>query len=59
MKVYFRNKAARLKQIDLNPTCRKCLFYENIHCRYETSEPLDCDGKGYWVPGESLDIFKL
>ena len=30
-----------------------------VSCPLGTSTIVDCDGKGRWVDGESLDIFKV
>jgi hypothetical protein len=60
MKIYFRNKAARLKLSSLTPTCRRCPFYVVVPCPFDTSSTvIDCYGKGWWVDGELLDIFKV
>jgi hypothetical protein len=59
MKIYFRNKAARLKLSSLNPTCDRCPFYVCTPCPFYTPTVTNCDGKGWWVDGESLDIFKV
>lgn len=59
MKINFRNKAARLRFSDLIKTCSRCPFYVNVSCPFETSTIVDCDGKGWWIDGESLDIFKV
>lgn len=59
MKVYFQNKAARLKLHNIIPTCISCLFYTGVPCPFGTSTILDCHGKGWWIDGESLDIFQV
>ena len=59
MKIYFRNKAAKLKFGDLGLTCQKCPFYEITPCPFETFIIVDCADKGFWIGGESLDIFRL
>lgn len=59
MKIYFQNKAARLKLSSSYPTCNRCPFYEVIPCPFCTSTMADCYSKGWWVDGESLDIFKV
>lgn len=62
MKINFRNKAAKL-QFDnyLALTCKKCPFHTYPpSCPFETSsETINCGNAGYWVDGESLDIFKI
>lgn len=59
MKIYFRNKAARLKLSLGIPSCKKCPFYVNVPCPFGTSTIVDCYGKGWWIDGESLDIFRV
>lgn len=59
MKVNFRNKAARLNFSSSHLTCKRCPFYEAKPCPFKTSIIVDCDNKGWWVDGESLDIFKV
>lgn len=59
MKIYFRNKAARLTLGSLFPTCTRCPFYDSTPCPFGMSGILDCTGKGSWVDGESPEIFKL
>lgn len=59
MKIHFRNKAARLKLSSSYPTCNRCPFYIAAPCPFGTSVIVDCNSKGWWVDGESLDIFKL
>lgn len=59
MKIYFQNKAARLKLNDLIPTCKRCPFFGVNPCPFGTFTIIDCDCKGWWVDGESLDIFCL
>ena len=58
MKIYFQNKAARLKLSSLVPTCKRCPFM-SVSCPFGTSTILNCYGKGWWIDGESLDIFKV
>ena len=62
MKINFRNKAAKLQSDNyLDLTCKKCPFctYPPL-CPFETSsETINCGNAGYWVDGESLDIFKI
>ena len=58
MKINFRNKAARLKLSSLIPTCLRCPFV-SVSCPFGTSTMADCYGKGWWIDGESLDIFKI
>ena len=58
MKINFRNKAARLKLSSLTPTCNRCPFV-SVPCPFGTSTIVDCYGKGWWIDGESLDIFKV
>ena len=59
MKIYFRDKVARLKLGILYATCNRCPFYLTPPCPVRTSTIVDCDNKGWWVDGESLDIFKV
>ena len=59
MKIYFRNKAARLKSPNGYYTCARCPFHEYGCCAFHTSINADCDNKGWWIDGESLDIFKV
>jgi hypothetical protein len=59
MKINFRNKAAKLKLSSSTATCKRCPFDVVVPCPFETSTIVDCDGKGWWVDGESLDIFKV
>lgn len=60
MKIYFKNKAAKLKFSILNSTCFRCPFcYITINCPLRTSTIVDCDNKGWWVDGECIDIFKV
>jgi hypothetical protein len=59
MKIYFKNKAARLRFSSSTATCKRCPFYVCTPCPFEGSTIVDCDGKGWWVDGESLDIFKV
>lgn len=59
MKINFRNRAARLKLSSSNPTCRMCPFHECIPCPFYTFTDINCDGKGWWIDGEALDIFRV
>lgn len=59
MKIYFQNKVAKFKLHNLVPTCKRCLFYEDVFCPFGKSTILDCNGKGWWADKESLDIFKV
>lgn len=59
MKIYFRNKTAKLKLHNLIAACKNCLFYRGIPCPLGTSTIVDCDGKGRWIDGESSSIFKI
>lgn len=58
MKIYFKNKAARLKLSSLFVTCRRCPFNGDL-CPCSTATIVDCYCKGWWVDGESLDVFKV
>lgn len=59
MKIYYRNKAVKLKLHNLVPTCKNCLFYMGVPCPFGTSTIVDCCGKGWWIDGEFIDIFTL
>lgn len=59
MKINFRNEAARLRFSSSYSTCNRCPFRKCVHCPLHTSLNIDCDGKGWWIGGESLDIFKV
>lgn len=60
MKIYFRNKAARLKRRNEDYSCERCPFFKILDdCPWDTSTIVDCYCKGHWVDGESLDIFKI
>lgn len=61
MKIYFRNKAAKLKRYKLGNSCERCPFFKMraTNCPWSTLTVVDCYGKGHWVYGESLDIFRL
>lgn len=59
MKIYFRNKAAKLKLGSLVPTCPRCPFYICDPCPFGVSIIVDCCNKGWWIDGEALDIFKI
>lgn len=58
MKIYFRNRAAKLKNNIKSYSCVRCPFYD-INCSLYSSTILDCNGHGSWVDGESSEIFKL
>lgn len=58
MKIYYRNKVAKLKLGILYATCKKCPFYD-VSCPFDTLTTIDCKNKGWWIDGESLEIFKL
>lgn len=59
MKINFRNKAAKLTLSNLLPTCKRCPFYEVNPCPFGMSTIVDCYGKGWWIDGESVDIFRV
>lgn len=59
MKIYFKNKAARLRLRSLFAACKSCPFNIGIPCPFGTSTIVDCYGKGWWIDGESLDVFKV
>lgn len=59
MKINFRNKAAKLTFSSSAATCKRCPFYEVNPCSFGMSTIVDCYAKGWWVDGESLDIFKV
>lgn len=59
MKIYYRNKTAKLKLSVLYATCIKCPFYIGVPCPFGTGTTIDCINKGWWVDGESTEIFKL
>ena len=60
MKIYFQNKAARLKSPNGYYTCARCPFNEGGRgCPLHTSINVDCDNKGWWIDGELLDIFEV
>jgi hypothetical protein len=59
MKVYFQDRAAKFKLHNVVPTCKSCLFYMGVPCPFGASTIVDCGGKGHWIDGESLDIFKV
>ena len=59
MKINFRNKAAKLKLSSLAPACVRCPFYEVNPCPFGTPTIVDCYGKGWWIDGESVDIFRV
>lgn len=58
MKIYFKNKAARLRLRSLFAACKSCPFV-SVLCPFGTSTIVDCYGKGWWIDGESLDVFKV
>ncbi len=59
MKINFRNKAAKLKLSSFHATCNRCPFNVEVHCPFGRATIVDCYSKGWWVDGESLDIFKV
>lgn len=60
MKIYYRNRTAKLKNSLKGYSCRRCPFFDTpSYCQWSTSTILDCEDKGWWVDGESIDIFKL
>lgn len=60
MKINFRNEAARLQYHSDGYSCKRCPFFRIINtCPRNTSTIVDCYDKGYWVNGESPDIFKV
>lgn len=60
MKIYFRNKAARLTRNKNLLTCKRCPFsITDSTCPYGTWTIVDCNCKGWWIEGESSDIFKV
>ena len=60
MKIYFRNKSARLKLSSFYATCNRCPFNVSVrYCSFGRATIVNCAGKGWWVAGESLDIFKV
>ena len=59
MKIYFKDKAAILKFSSLAATCQRCPFNMVDCCPLNTATIVDCYGKGWWIDGESLDIFRL
>jgi hypothetical protein len=62
MKIYFRNKAARLKRYtEGSNSCKRCPFFKMPadNCPWGTSTIVDCYDQGHWVYGELLDIFKV
>ena len=58
MKIYFQNRTAKLKWSD-DYSCVRCPLHSKLFCPYHTETILDCYGRGYWVDGESSDVFKL
>ena len=61
MKIYLRNKAAKLKYHNASYSCERCPFFKMPDCCPwgGTSTIIDCNDKGYWVDGECIDIFKV
>lgn len=59
MKICFRNKAARLKLSSSYTSCNRCPFHMYNYCPVHSSLNVDCDSKGWWIDGESLDVFKV
>lgn len=59
MKIYFQNKAAKLKLGILYATCERCPFKAGILCSFGFPTTINCQDKGWWVDGESPDIFKV
>lgn len=61
MKINFRNTAAKLKRCTEGAySCERCPFFKKpIRCPQNTSTIVDCYGKGWWIDGELLDIFKV
>lgn len=60
MKIYLRNKSARLKYRYDSYSCKRCPFFKIPGCcPWGTSTSVDCHDKGYWVDGEYIDIFKV
>lgn len=59
MKINFRNKAARLKLSSSYAKCTRCPFNVGVYCPFCKKSIIDCYGKGWWIDGESLDIFKV
>lgn len=51
MKIYFQNKAAKLKFSSLFAAYKRCPF--------GAPTIINCHGKGWWVNGELPDIFKV
>ena len=58
MKIYFKNRAAKLKKLNGGYSCNRCPFYDAV-CPIFSSTILDCDSRGWWIDGESSEIFKL
>lgn len=60
MKIYFRNRAAKLKWRREGYSCRRCPFDSAyLRCPFGEATIVDCSNKGWWVDGESSEIFKL
>jgi hypothetical protein len=47
MKIYFQNKAVKLRHSILGLVCPECLFYRIAPCPFGTSTILDCDNKKF------------
>ena len=58
MKIYFRNRTAKLTNNVEWYSCVRCPFYDEV-CPIFSSTILDCDNRGWWTDGESSEIFKL
>lgn len=59
MKIYFQNKAAKLKHNLFIIDCKRCPFLVGVPCPFSTGTTIDCYSKGWWIDGESPDIFKV
>lgn len=59
MKIYYRNKTAKLTRSLEGYSCKRCPFHSILFCPYSTSTIGDCEGRGWWVDGESSEIFNL
>lgn len=60
MKIYFQDRAAKLKNSIEGYSCKRCPFYIKLHpCPFCTSTVVDCSNKGWWVDGELAEVFKL
>mgnify|MGYP003298143354 CR=1 FL=1 len=60
MKIYFQNRTAKLQHGIEGYSCKRCPF-DNVYTRCPFGEAVivDCYNKGWWVDGESSEIFKL